>query len=317
MSAQKPRFLVAIERPDHVSRTLLRKAALLAQNCGASVELFHVVSDLRPETPSVTATKAEAADWRREVAAFRLRRLTRLAQSPVFADVRAECRVVWDSSACRAVVREALATHADLVLAGTHRHTVSARLTRESVDWELIRQCPVPLLIAKAGGNSRNSAVVTAVDPFHKRDKRATLDAKLLHLGRWIARTLRGELHVFHAYMPLVPVQTMPMASPFPLVLMPPELERVHQQEVEREIARLTRSAHIPRARRHLLLGSVSSELRKLAKRVRAGVVVMGAVSRSGIRRLLIGNTAEKVLDDIPCDVLVVKPTGFKSKFAL
>jgi universal stress protein E len=34
----------------------------------------------------------------------------------------------------------------------------------------------------------------------------------------------------------------------------------------------------------------------------------MGAIARSGLKRLLIGNTAERVLDRLACDVLVLKP---------
>ena len=43
-------------------------------------------------------------------------------------------------------------------------------------------------------------------------------------------------------------------------------------------------------------------------------MVVMGAVSRSGIKRLLIGNTAERVLNSLHCDVLVVKPAHFEKR---
>ena len=39
----------------------------------------------------------------------------------------------------------------------------------------------------------------------------------------------------------------------------------------------------------------------------------LGAISRTGIKRLLIGNTAERVIDDLNCDVLVVKPQDFAS----
>jgi universal stress protein E len=37
-------------------------------------------------------------------------------------------------------------------------------------------------------------------------------------------------------------------------------------------------------------------------------MLVMGAISRSAVGRLLIGSTAERVLDALPCDVLIVKP---------
>ena len=40
----------------------------------------------------------------------------------------------------------------------------------------------------------------------------------------------------------------------------------------------------------------------------------MGAMSRSGAARLLIGNTAERILDDLACDILVVKPQKFRGK---
>jgi universal stress protein E len=41
---------------------------------------------------------------------------------------------------------------------------------------------------------------------------------------------------------------------------------------------------------------------------MRAGLVVIGATSRSGLKRVFIGNTAERVLDGLKSDVLVVKP---------
>ena len=46
----------------------------------------------------------------------------------------------------------------------------------------------------------------------------------------------------------------------------------------------------------------------------RASVVVMGAVSRSALTRLFIGHTAERVIDALKCDVLIVKPRRFKTR---
>jgi universal stress protein E len=262
-------------------------------------------------------TKVEIEDWRAEVASFRLGRLERFARSRALEGVSVKCTVVWDPSACQAIVRQVVASHADLVMAGTHRHTIGARIAAESIDWELIRQCPAPLLIVKSRRSYQDSAVVAAVDPFHANDEPADLDVKLLKIGRRFARVFNGNLHIFHAYMPLVPVGTVPMASTAALMVMAPDLEPLHQQQVERAMDRLAQSARIPKTYRHLQLGHVGHELRVLTKHLRAGVVVMGAVSRSGIQRLLIGNTAERVLDDLPCDVLVVKPAGFKSKVSL
>jgi universal stress protein E len=46
-------------------------------------------------------------------------------------------------------------------------------------------------------------------------------------------------------------------------------------------------------------------------ERVRPDIVVMGAVSRGRLKNIFIGNTAERVLDHLPCDVLIPKPLNF------
>jgi universal stress protein E len=40
----------------------------------------------------------------------------------------------------------------------------------------------------------------------------------------------------------------------------------------------------------------------------------MGAVSRSGLKRIFIGNTAQRLLDTLACDILVVKPHQFRAR---
>lgn len=47
---------------------------------------------------------------------------------------------------------------------------------------------------------------------------------------------------------------------------------------------------------------------------LQADLLVMGAVSRSRLRELFVGSTAERVLDRLHCDVLVVKPGDFEEK---
>jgi hypothetical protein len=60
-------------------------------------------------------------------------------------------------------------------------------------------------------------------------------------------------------------------------------------------------------------MGEVTDELAALARRSGTAIVVMGAVSRSALARLFIGNAAERTLDHLNCDVLVVKPGGFRT----
>jgi nucleotide-binding universal stress UspA family protein len=45
-----------------------------------------------------------------------------------------------------------------------------------------------------------------------------------------------------------------------------------------------------------------------VARSMRAALIVMGAASRSGLKSIFIGSTAERALDSFTCDVLVIKP---------
>lgn len=67
-------------------------------------------------------------------------------------------------------------------------------------------------------------------------------------------------------------------------------------------------------SRRHLVPRHPIDAIEGIAQKIGSGIVVMGAISRSGLRRLAIGNTAERVFDALSCDLLVVKPKSFTSR---
>ncbi len=50
-----------------------------------------------------------------------------------------------------------------------------------------------------------------------------------------------------------------------------------------------------------------------LAAELQADLVVMGTVARTGISGLIIGNTAETILNQLTCSVLAIKPPGFNT----
>lgn len=313
MEPKMRHILVAIEDLRHAPVTELRKVALLARAAGAHVELFHAISDFGfvPRSPGVS--HKQVRDPKTAITAERCRRLRQIARTKALQGLEVKCTVVWDAPAYEAIIRRVITTGTDLVVCATRRHRFGARLWSQGTDWELIRHCPAPLLLVKSRRKYQDGAILAAVDPFHAHAKPANLDAQLLSLGREFARLTSGELHIFHAYMPLVPIVSMPITTAAPLIVLPPEAEEAHGRRVARAIDELAAPAGIPVARRHVVMGDVPGQLSAVAKRAHPAVVVMGAVSRSAIARVLIGSTAERVLDGLPCDVLVVKPQGFRS----
>ena len=67
----------------------------------------------------------------------------------------------------------------------------------------------------------------------------------------------------------------------------------------------------------HLTKGPAKKVIPRLATELRADLVVMGTIARTGISGLIIGNTAEDILDQLSCSVLAIKPPGFKTQVRL
>jgi universal stress protein E len=65
----------------------------------------------------------------------------------------------------------------------------------------------------------------------------------------------------------------------------------------------------LPKERVHFRVGVAARDIVAAARELDAGVVLMGAVSRSRLERWFVGSTAESVLDRLPCNVWVEKPT--------
>jgi universal stress protein E len=70
----------------------------------------------------------------------------------------------------------------------------------------------------------------------------------------------------------------------------------------------------LPAQRIRLEQGSAADVIPRVVERLGADVLVMGAVSRSRLQELFVGSTAERILEHISCDVLVVKPGDFVEK---
>ena len=194
---------------------------------------------------------------------------------------------------------------ADLIVVEAHpRHHGASSFVRLT-DWELLRRSPVPLLLVKRPAPYRRPSVLAALDPDHTFDKPVSLDAGILAMGATIAAALSGSLHAVHAYAPVMPADTTQGVSSAAGLA---ATQTQAAANASQKLARATRGSGIPKSRRHVSGRHVPDAIEEVATEIRCSIVVLGAVARSGLKRLLIGNTAERVLDHLSSDVLLVKP---------
>jgi universal stress protein E len=180
------------------------------------------------------------------------------------------------------------------------------------VDWELVRTCPGPLLIVKPRAGRQRGPVLAAIDPNHAAAKPAALDRQILRAAHDISLRLKRPLRAVHAWQPLTylyasaPTETAP-------VWIPPESDAQYEQTLRRLGDAELRHADLASGQVEFIIGTPEEVLPELARQSHAELIVMGAISRTGLERLMLGSTAQRVMDRVPCDVLVIKPRGFRS----
>jgi len=297
------RILVAVADPSVRLNKAVRRAGALAHKTGASIELLNAM----PMAMSAGSIHAESERFTRLEAQENHRLLERMANRLRREEIIVNTHVETGYPAHEAILREVRLTKADLLIIEARKHNLFARLLLTQTDFELIRRCPVPLLIVKRGAAWRRPRVLVALDPFHTHDKPSELDGEIVAVADSVAALMGGTLHATHVYRPvlrLIPGMEMDTGS----VAVIPAQDRAYKAEIRRRFYEDLDRYGIARNRGHLLCGQPAIEIPAVARSVRAGLVVMGAMSRSGLKRIFIGNTAEQVLDSLQCDVLIVKP---------
>jgi universal stress protein E len=180
-------------------------------------------------------------------------------------------------------------------------------------DWELLRLSPVPVLLVKSPRPYRRPAVLAALDPGHAFSKPAKLDQEILRVAGLVTDALHGTLHAVHAYLPLPPV---PVSGELMTANIAARIRADARAKARAAFRGALKTAKIPPSRQHLVASYPANGIQDVARKTRSAIVVMGAVSRSGLKRVFIGNTAESVLDQLACDLLIVKPARFVSGVA-
>ncbi len=305
------RIVVAIDDPDRRTSWALKKGAELAARSGARLDVFHAYA---PSTALLSTFDAKATESIvREAIARRRKRLEHLTSRLRRRGLDVQIDVVWDYPPHEAVTRHVVERKADLLLADSRRHGRLARWFLTNTDWELIRNVPCPVWFVKSPTLRARFRVLAAVDPFHAGDKPARLDDRILQAGAQVAKLLRGRLTLCHVYPPpVVYVPGGPLRDAGAASLSPADIRR-YEAGVREAVNRLAQRHGLPRSARFLEIGDPASLLPRLARQTSSDLLVMGAVSRSGLKRLLIGSTAERVIDDATCDILIVKPASFRA----
>jgi universal stress protein E len=294
---EKPRHILVVLDPAATHHPALMRARMLALAFGSRVELFVC------HTPRVaSALRVDEL------------RLERLANELREQGIEATTDETSDSSLYTGILSKVMRSRPSLVVKDTHPHSLLRRTLLVNTDWQLIRLCPAPLLFVRPGEWGRPPRIAAAVDIALPGEKPAALDHQLLSAAESFSLATGGLSYAAHAYLPvsdmgaLATALAVPMAAGGAVARIVADGELLARERFEE----LLSTHKVTRERRCLLAGSPSEALVEFVHASGIDLLVMGAFARGWMYNVLVGSTTERILDLLPCDVLVMKPASFE-----
>jgi universal stress protein E len=304
------KILVVVD-PTIEDSAAVRKAGRLAKAAAAHVELH--ICDFTPELDAArfadapTLTVAVAP-----VAARHQVHLDRLSSALRVDGVAVTTSVDFANPLHEGLLRRIAASQPDLVVKDSHFHGVVRRALLTYADWHLVRDCPAPLLLTKQVPWHAPLRIAAAIDPNHPGDVGASVDHAIIDGADMLARTLGAHPWVLHVFSTLNLINVEPGVASAPLgtdLATVAVLRSMHKSQLERLAAR----HGIAAADTRLIDGIVPYALRDFALDSELDVLAIGVIARSRLHDRFIGSTANRVLDRLGCDLLIVKPPTLRS----
>lgn len=271
-------------------------AARVARDRAARLHVVHVVSPPMPvadfTTPPITLD--------RELRDAAGRRLDALLEEEPLAGLDARS-VLRDGTPSIAVLDVAEEVDADLLVVGTRGLTGFRHLLLGSTAERIVQRATMPVLSVHPDDRRPEGGPRTILVPTDfSEDAEAALEAASASLRLRDGETRVILLHVYH-----VPAEYSTYGPSAALYRLGEEMETALHERLEalaaplREEGRTVDVAAIP--------GIPGEVIVQQAEERHADLVAMGTHGRSGVAHLLLGSTAERVVQHAPCPVLTVR----------
>lgn len=288
----------------------LDQAVFLAQGCGASLTIVDVVPDVPRAARRFVTTGVEG-----ELVSHREQCLADIADDVRRQGVQVQTALLRGRPAF-VLIQEVLRANHDLLLR-SHGRSPSAGKPRPfgSIDMQLLRLCPCPVWLVSSGAPRPPARVLAAVNAVPDDPSEQELNLRVLALAQRVIDAEGGHLTVLQAWAAFgedvmrahVPAEDLK------------EYVETAQHTASEELEALLTAAGVNRSRCtiELVKGYPEDAIPHYADTHEMDLVVMGTVARTGIPGLIIGNTAERLLQRLTCSVLAVKPRDFVSPVEL
>jgi universal stress protein E len=290
---------------DNYPEEVVARASWLAglMNCDIELLLCDPTTSFLSE---IFIISSEVRDLAEDLEDAQEKALLDLAKIAEASGLTVTTRTSHERPVADAVISRAMDVDPMFVVKGTHYHSPAERATFADTDWQLMKKLDYPLWFVKPVEWKDEPLIVAAIDPTHEKDQEARLDRLIVETAQSLAAASNGRVELVHTYQRLVEIGSRAMRTFKPVKLPIDELDKKIRDEHRKALDAFARETGVDDENVHQLPGRAHELLPMFDQTHGASLMVMGALSRGGITRRYIGNTAARVLDHLPCDILVV-----------
>ncbi len=213
-------------------------------------------------------------------------------------DQKVKLKVLWEKDVADWVSKKCSKSNYQMVVK-TGSQTES--FAHASTDWQLLRECPAPVVIVAEKKWRRTHPVMAALDLGSRLPAKKKLNADILRRAVELADAMSANLEIISA------VEVPTLLDDLDLIDTHSYVEDA-KEDMAPHVRALSKQFAIPEKNFVIKRGPVEKVIASQAAGRRAQIVVMGTVGRKGVKAKLIGNTAERVLTHLKTDILALKP---------
>jgi len=290
------RILVIADRDDP-QQPAVRAALELLPPATGRLRVAGFVYEHAAEEPGVLSATA-AATLKEALLAARRQWLDRNLAALRPGAVRLEVETVWAGDIVDWTVEAVSRDGIDLVVKTGNR---SETPFYTPTDWQLLRRCPAPVLIAGNRPRGKSRRIVAAIDAASTHPVQIGLNTKVLAAAAGLGALLNAQVHPVHVIAVSAVARDLDLIDTY-------ALERDQRARLRPLLTSMAGEYGIPAENVVIKLGQPDRVLPSIAARLKADLVVMGTVGRTGVAGKLLGNTAEQVLHRLRTGMLALRP---------
>ena len=304
---EKYKNILVIIDPTTNDQIALKRAIELAKHTHGKLTAFLSIFDFSYEMTTILSSD-EREVMRNTVIDDRKSWLEEIVAEHNPENLAIESRVVWHNRPFEAVINQVIDNKFDFVIKGTHQHDKLKSVIFTPTDWHILRKCPCPVLLVKEHNWPENGNILAAVNIGSDEEEHQSLNDIITTEANNVARMINANVHLVNSF-PGTPVNIAIEIPEFDAQEYNDTMLKTHKSSMAKHADKF----NVKHENTHVQEGLAEDVINEVASEIDAELVVLGTIGRTGFSAAIIGNTAEHVIDQLKCDVLALKPLGYKS----